>query len=310
MRDTILRITNRARRTRLVHALQRMKKRFNILALIARSARRFQRLRVRPRAGIHVSEKMKRPFPAWTMLTVLLLGAGLGYFVPIAVNVLTGTAQSNTPDFTMGLSPASTIVPQGGFIAVTVSMNSLNGFAGSVSLNATTSPGIANSTLGLNPSSSSLLTGTGSAVLSITMPNNAPVGSYSLKITGTSGRLTHAVTEGLRVTVPAPPDFQIQASPPSITIVRGSADSGTITLMSVGGFSGVINIGASVSPSSGTSPTLSLSPNRVTLLSGGTANVLLTISTTGTTAVGTYSVVVQGLSGTLSNTVTITAVVQ
>src|SRR5205809_45090 len=50
-------------------------------------------------------------------------------------------------------------------------------------------------------------------------------------------------------------------------------------------------------------------PHRVTLLSGGTVNSVLTISTTGTTLQGVYTIVVLGVSGTLANSVSITLTV-
>jgi hypothetical protein len=94
-----------------------------------------------------------------------------------------------------------------------------------------------------------------------------------------------------------------------MNVTRGSATSDTITMTSVGGFAGTINLSNSISPSSGSSPTLTLNPNRVTILSGGTANSVLTINTTGGTSPGVYTVVVLGVSGTLANSVSITLTV-
>jgi len=61
---------------------------------------------------------------------------------------------------------------------------------------------------------------------------------------------------------------------------------------------------------SGSSPTLNLNPNRVTLISGGTRNAALTIGTAGATLRGAYTIVVLGVSGTLASSVSITLTVQ
>src|SRR6266516_2638115 len=188
--------------------------------------------------------------------------------------------------------------------------SSLHSLAGSVNLNYSLSPGITNVTIALNPSSLSLLTGAGASTMTVSGPASAPLNTYTITIGGTSGRLSHNVTSILRVVPPPSPDFSISAAPSSINVTRGSSTSSTITLTSIGGFAGTVNLSASISPSSGSSPTLALNPNRVTLLSGGTGNSVLTISTTGTTLLGVYTIVVLGVSGTLANSVSITLRVQ
>ncbi len=125
-----------------------------------------------------------------------------------------------------------------------------------------------------------------------------------------SGKLSHNVTSILRVVLPPSPDFSITSSPFSINVTRGSATSATVTLTSIGGFAGQVNLTTSISPSNGSSPTLTLNPNRITLLSGGTGNAVLTVNTTGATSLGSYTIVVLGISGTLANTVSITLTVQ
>jgi hypothetical protein len=95
-----------------------------------------------------------------------------------------------------------------------------------------------------------------------------------------------------------------------MNLTRGSATSATLTLTSIGGFAGQINLTASISPSNGSSPTLTLNPNRVTLLSGDTGNAVLTVNTGGGTSPGTYTIVVLGVSGTQANGVSISLTVQ
>jgi len=165
-------------------------------------------------------------------------------------------------------------------------------------------------TIALNPSSVSLLTGAGASTLTISVPASSPLSTYTISVDGVSGRLSHNVTSILRVVSPPAPDFSTSAAPSSINVTRGSATSSTIILTSIGGFAGTVNLTTSISPSSGSSPTLTLNPNRVTLLSGGTGNAILTINTTGTTSRGVYTIVVLGVSGTLANSFSITLTVQ
>jgi hypothetical protein len=200
--------------------------------------------------------------------------------------------------------------PQGSLAAITVSLTSLNSFAGSVNLNYSLSPGITNVTIALNPGSVSLLTGSGTSTLTVSVPASAPLSTYTIVIAGASGTLSHDVKSILRVIPPPSPDFSITSSPSSMNVTRGSATSATLTLTSLGGFAGQVNLTTSISPSNGSGPTLTLNPNRVTLLSGVTGNAVLTVNTTGGTSLGTYTIVVLGVSGTLSNSVSITLTVQ
>src|SRR5256712_12413772 len=216
--------------------------------------------------------------PAWSLLIVLLVGAGVGFYASTIFSEVAGIGQSTAPDFTLGTIPVSMTTSQGSLAAFS--------FAGGVNLNYSLSPGITNVTIALNPSSLSLLTGAGASTMTVSVPASAPLNTYTVTIGGTSGRLSPDVTSILRVVPPPSPDFLISAAPSSINVTRGSATSSTITLTSIGGFAGTGNLSPSISPSSGSSPTLTLNPNRVTLLSGGNGSAILTINTSGTTSTG------------------------
>ncbi len=101
---------------------------------------------------------------------------------------------------------------------------------------------------------------------------------------------------------PPPPDFSITSNPSSLTFPQGASGpstTSTITLMSVGGFSGIVNLAAGISPSG---PIPSLSPMSVTISSGSPGTSTLTISTSSSTPSGTYSVKVNGTSGSIVHT--------
>ncbi len=303
------RIARQIRRTRLVRVLKKPKRPFALWPLIAAFARPF-RGKTRD-GGLHtiIRSKLRRQVPAWTLVVLLIVGAGVGFYASTILGAVGGTGGSGAPDFTLGANPGSMSVPEGQIGTFVISMTSLNGFAGSVNLNVTATPNIGNATLALNPGSVSLFTGLASASLTIPVPSSASIRDYSLIVTGVSGRLTHRVTLILDVTPPPSPDFQVQAGQMTINFTQGSSGSVTITLTSIGGFSGIVNVGATISPNGGSSPGLSVNPNRVTLLSAGTAGVVLTIATSGTTSRGSYSIIVQGVSGSLSNTASISLTV-
>ena len=84
---------------------------------------------------------------------MLLLGAGVGFYASTIFSEVAGIGQSTAPDFTLGTNPVSMTTSQGSLAAFTVSLTSLNSFAGSVNLNYSLSPGITNVTIALNPSS-------------------------------------------------------------------------------------------------------------------------------------------------------------
>lgn len=304
------RIIPRILRLRLVRVLKTLRKPFPLWPVIAAFARPFRKLARQGLTYPRLTPRLRSPLPAWSLLMMLLLGAGVGFYASTIFNEVAGIGGPTTPDFTIGTNPVSMTAPQGSFASITVSLTSLNSFAGSVNLNYTLSPDMTNVTIALNPSSVSLLTGSGSSTLTVSVPASAPLSAYTITIRGASGRLSHNVTSILRIVPPPSPDFSITSSPSSMNVTRGSSTSATLTLTSIGGFAGQVNLTTSISPSNGSSPTLTLNPNRVTLLSGGTGNAILTVNTGGATSPGTYTIVVLGVSGTLANSVSITLTVQ
>ena len=110
------------------------------------------------------------------------------------------------PDYTLAATPASRTVVQGNSTSYAVTINRLNGFAGTVNLNATGLP--ANATALFTPSS---ITGSETATLDITTAPSTPTGTSTLTITGTSGALVRTTTVSLVVT--GPPDFTLGATP-------------------------------------------------------------------------------------------------
>lgn len=103
---------------------------------------------------------------------------------------------------------------------------------------------------------------------------------------------------------PGSPDFTITASSSSASFNTGSTATTTVQLASVNSFAGTIALSTSVLPSTGLSVTCS--PSSIALPAGGTSTSTCTFSSS---SPGTYTVVVNGASGSLSHSATVTVTV-
>jgi uncharacterized membrane protein len=103
-------------------------------------------------------------------------------------------------------------------------------------------------------------------------------------------------------------DFTITPIPNQLVVQPGTAAFSNLTLTSIVGFTDTIALSATISPSSGTAPTISLTQSSVRLKAAANASSILQISTTSTTPTGIYrvTVVAQGLKSTLTTVVTVT----
>jgi uncharacterized membrane protein len=215
---------------------------------------------------------------------------------------------ATTPNFVMTTNPGSLTFLQGSSDTSTITVSSQNGFSGIINLSATSSP--TGPTTSLNPTSVTITAGTSkTSILSVNSTGSTPSGSYTVTITGTNGTLPHTATVSVTINAPATQDFSITTNPTSLNVAQGGTGTTTITINSLNGFSGTVNLAGSVSPSG---PTVSFSPSSVTV-SGGSATSTLTFSAAGgyynTVANGSYSVNVTATSGSRSHSTTVQATV-
>jgi hypothetical protein len=101
---------------------------------------------------------------------------------------------SSTADFAIAASPASREVLQGDQTTYAVSVSSVAGFTGPVSLSVSGLPNGVTATPSPNP----VTPGT-SSTLTVVANSNASTGNYTLTITGTSGSLVHSTQVALSV---------------------------------------------------------------------------------------------------------------
>src|SRR6266496_5551286 len=224
------------------------------------------------------------------------VGAHASGVITIKVSGFTLTSNSTSVSFTAG-----------GSASVRISSTSLgnpaatNGFVGAVTLSSTfTGTGSVTTTF-LQPSITLAAGGSGNANATFT----GTAGTYAVTIRGTGGTnndMTNSTV--ITVTINSGSDFQISASPTSVTVNAGVAGTSTITVTSVGTFSQAVALTASVSPAG---LTCSLTPASVTPPAGSTATSALSCSG----PQGTYTVTVTGTSsGFTTKTTTVTYTVQ
>jgi uncharacterized membrane protein len=200
-----------------------------------------------------------------------------------------GTAPA--PDFALSATPPSNAVGQGSNASYAISLSALNGFTGNVDLSLSGLP--TGATSSFNPAS---VGGSGTSTLTITTTSATPIGTYTLTITGTSGSLVHSTTVTLIV---AAPDFALTATPPTTLVLQGSSASYTVTVSSLQGFTGNVDLALSGLPAGA-----GYSFNPTSIAGSGTST--LTITTARSIPTGTYSLIITGTNGTLVHSTTVT----
>jgi hypothetical protein len=210
--------------------------------------------------------------------------------------VLPPPAPAN-PDFSLSASPASLSINQGNSGNSTITVTPSGGFTGSVSLSASGLPSGVTATFGTNPT-------TGTSVVTFAVSAAAAAGTSAVTITGTSGSLTHTTTVTLTVVNPgATPNFTISVSPSTLAVRRGTTGSYTVTITSVNGFAGTVNLSVS-GQGSRVTPTF----NHTSVTGSGTATLSVRVSNRATT--GNRTLTITGTSGSLSHSTTATLTIQ
>ncbi|HEV2197935.1 MAG TPA: protease pro-enzyme activation domain-containing protein [Candidatus Acidoferrum sp.] len=134
----------------------------------------------------------------------------------------------------------------------------------------------------------------------VTMAQNVYVG-LAVSNRNTSSLAT-ATFDNVSLTTPAPPspNFSLSTSLSSMTMTQGTSGTNTITITPQFGFNGNVSLSASGLPAG---VTASFNPNPTATTS------TLALTTASTAAVGTFPVTITGTSGSLTNTVAISLIV-
>ena len=225
------------------------------------------------------------------------LVTGLG--APQANNLVPALGPPS-PDFSVSVTPSTQTVAPGSPVSYAITIASLDGFSGTVSLSAVGYPNDASDVSQPAPVSG----GSGSASLTFTT-SAADSGTYTITITGTStgtgGTLTHTAKVTLVV---ATPGFSLSASPASQTVRHGNSTSYTVSVSPLGGFTGTVALSASGLPSGATA---TFTPASISTSGSST----LTVKTGSTTSRGTYTLTITGKSTSpvLTHTTTVSLTV-
>ncbi|HEV2328345.1 MAG TPA: protease pro-enzyme activation domain-containing protein [Verrucomicrobiae bacterium] len=120
-----------------------------------------------------------------------------GWGTPTGSNTINALAGVGTNDFTLSATPTILNIVRGGVAVTTISVIPMNHLSGSISLSISNLPPGVGAVPGfLNTTSNSLLT--------LTVSNNATIGTCAPVITAASGGLNHSVNLNLTVSMPIP----------------------------------------------------------------------------------------------------------
>jgi hypothetical protein len=211
---------------------------------------------------------------------------------------------TGTPDFSISsaATPLTFTAGVGGSTTSgSVTVQSLNGFNSPVGLAVAGACGTNSITCTLGTGSLTPSGGSANTSLTIGIGTGTPANSYSITVNGTNGALKHSTTLTVVVSAPPPPpspDFNISASPSSLTVSRGSTGSSVVSLGKVGGSSSV-SLSVSGLPSR---TTASFNANPVTT----TGTTTVTISVNRIASTGTRRLTITGKNGSFTHSTRVT----
>ncbi len=198
----------------------------------------------------------------------------------------------------MSANPGRVSIPLGYWAETMLTITSLNGFEGTIQLNAPVGPstGLA----GAGFSTGMTLTPNGSVSTDLQLTPGTTPGNYDLNITAIIGSVTHYLVILVTVSPVSGPDFTTRLWG-SYSTLQDWDISIQEQLVSLGGFKGQVALSAAVTPNIPNAPAFSFLPSTVDLSAGTWAVYTALVSTTMLTPVGNYIVAVTATNGTISH---------
>ena len=212
-----------------------------------------------------------------------------------------GVTQASTgPTFALQ-GPSSLTVGQGQYSTADVFTIPVGGFNSAINLSATGGP--AGTTVTFNPSTIPA-PGAGTSIMTVTVPNNAALGNYTLTLTGQGGGIIQKVAIVLTVTKAAAPSFTLTV-PSAVSIASsGGKVTGTVSTTVSDGFNSAVNLSGTGGPGGST-----VSFNPSTIPAPGSGSSVMTINVPAGTAFGSYPIAVNATSGQGNQAATVTLTV-
>jgi subtilase family serine protease len=213
---------------------------------------------------------------------------------------------SATPNFSVSASPTSVTITQGTSGTSTITVTSTGGFNSATTLSASGLPSGVTAAFSTNPVTPPA-NGSATSTLTLTASASATVGTATVTITGTSGSTSHSTTITLTVNASSgTKNFTMSLVPSSFTVDESGSVNTTLTLKSVAGFTGSVELSVNEFPS-GVSATASSNP--VTVPANGSVNVTITWTASRRAPTGTTTIELIGTSGSLTNQIPVTITV-
>ena len=212
----------------------------------------------------------------------------------------------HTPDFEITSSIDRLDVVQDGVNTTKITITSIRNFNRQVNLSATTTATGIN--VILDPESvTPTADGSANSTLIVEADHDAVSGEYEITIKGVSGSLEHDVTIPLKIIerTPHPPkDFALAASPATLTIQKGKANTSIVTVTSINGFEEQVNLTVASAQITGVS--ITLNPNKVIPPPGAYAISVLVVDVSDTATVDTRTIAINAASSSIQHNVSIT----
>lgn len=214
-------------------------------------------------------------------------------FLLAGVSFLTLPAHASSPDFALSANPTTQTIPRQQHALYKISVQALNGFTGTVNFSFTGS--INHSGASFFPTS---VTGSGSTTFNISAGEDAPEGTFTFTLTGTSGSLHHSLTVTVVISDLAP-DFTLSANPITSTVKRGQTTTFDIHVQDINGFNGTVMFTIDSGP---TNDHLFFTSTPVT----GTGDTTFEVQTNAQSALGSFTPTLIADSGGLEHRVQVT----
>src|SRR3989442_5756176 len=196
---------------------------------------------------------------------------------------LTRPVMATTPDFTVSANPGRVSIQLGYWVETMLTFTSLNGFEGTIQLDAPVGPSTGLAGAGFSTGMTLSPNGDVSTDLQLT-PGDTP-GNFNLTIVAAIGSVSHSLVIPVTVSPVSGPDFTTRLWGSYSTLQERSIAINE-QLVSLGGFRGQVSLSATVTPDIRDAPTMSFLPSTIDLSPGTPAVYTTMVSTVRTTPVG------------------------